>query len=121
EAKRQRADRLAEFRAIRAIPGDDFIEGGQLGRWRPGDTGQVEPGRLDSADAVSKADERDVTPGGPNFQIAGIQALERGERDHQVPDGRGADNEPAHSGPSIAKTEAVTGVLFTSLAQAIYL
>src|SRR5208283_74717 len=78
----ERANQVAEFRAVGAIPGDDRIEVAELGdeamRRRVHDAQQVETGGGDGTRRVGEAHQWHVGGCGPDLQIVCPQAFESG-------------------------------------------
>ncbi len=90
------ADRFAKLGTVGSVPGVDGIEGFEFGYAGVfDDAEQVEAGVGDGARAAGEADERKHGTGGPDFGVSGAGGFERGQRQDEVADGAGADQEPA--------------------------
>lgn len=94
---------LAKLGTVRSVPGIDGVE-----RWQLRDPGafddaqQVEAGIGDRAGAVSETDQREQRAGSPDFGVSGARGFESGQREDDIADGAGANQEPAMTGDQIA-------------------
>lgn len=94
--KGQVRDGGAEFGAGGAVPGVDFVEGFEQRAFCRCDAQQIEAGVGDGAGSVGEADKGEGNARGPDFGVIGPGGFERGERENDVADGAGADQEASH-------------------------
>jgi hypothetical protein len=89
-------DRVAEFQAVRSVPGIDGVERFQF--WDAGmfdHSDQIQAGIGERPRTISEANQREQRPRGPDFRISGAGSFERGKRKDDVADGSRPDKQPA--------------------------
>lgn len=96
ERKRKMSHGGAEFRTVGPVPGINGIEGFErrdAGTLHHAD--QIQARIDDGARAVGEADQRQHRPRGPHFGVIGAGGLQRGQRQDDVANGAGADEQAA--------------------------
>jgi len=94
--EREMPDRVAEFQAVRSVPGIDGVE-----RFQLRDAGilchsdQIQAGIGKRPRTISEANQRKQRPRRPDFRISGAGGFERGKREDDVADGSRPDKQPA--------------------------
>lgn len=102
ERERQMPNRVAEFGAIRSVPGIDGIELFQF--WNAGavhNADQIESSVGDGAGAIGEADQGEHRARSPDFGVMGAGGLECWQRENYIADGARPD-EQSTTGDKIA-------------------
>lgn len=96
KSERKIANGSAKLGAVEAVPGIDRIERFQFGDPRVFDDAQhIETGVGDRASSVGEADQRQQRARRPHFGKVGLCSFQSGQREDDVADGAGADEEAA--------------------------
>jgi hypothetical protein len=99
ECERQMPHGVAEFRTVRSVPGIDRIElfefphAGAIYH-----SHQIQAGVRDRAGPIREPDQRQERPRGPNFGIRGACCFKRGQRENDVADRAGTNQQAAANG-----------------------
>lgn len=92
------ADGVAEIGAIRSVPGIDGIEGFEFRDAGVFDHAQqIEAGIGDRTCAIGEADQGKHRAGGPDFRIRRAGGFKRGERQDDIADRSGANQQAARA------------------------